>query len=192
VAWLRAAACSALLVSGCATTGAKAAPDLPMLDVPPPPPRSVEANDTEPPPPVTLPEEPARHSPPPPVRRPAPQPSPKPDANKQEPPKPDAVVPPVEPPKPIEDAAPKPTPLQTTPAGREGELEQTIRGILARATTDLNRIDYRALNMEARTQYDTAKRFVEQANDALKDRKLVFARTVADKAAALAAQLAGK
>jgi hypothetical protein len=40
--------------------------------------------------------------------------------------------------------------------------------VLTRATTDLNRIDYRALNADARTQYDTAKRFVTQAQEALR------------------------
>jgi len=64
--------------------------------------------------------------------------------------------------------------------------------VLTRATTDLNRIDYRALNADARTQYDTAKRFVTQAQEALRAKNLVFARNLADKAAALAVQLAGK
>ena len=57
---------------------------------------------------------------------------------------------------------------------------------------DLNRIDVRGLNADARTQYNTAKRFVTQAEDAMRAKNLVFARTVADKAAALAAQLGGK
>ena len=61
-----------------------------------------------------------------------------------------------------------------------------------RANADLNRIDYRALNSDARTQYDTAKRFVLQAERALHEKNLVFAKSVADKAAALAAQLAGR
>ena len=95
-----------------------------------------------------------------------------------------------EPPKPAEEP-PKPPP-QTAPVGRESEEEQRVRAQLMHATTDLNRIDYRALNADARTQYDTAKRFVTQAEEALRAKNLVFARSVADKAAALAAQLAGK
>ena len=39
---------------------------------------------------------------------------------------------------------------------------------------------------------DTAKRFVTTAEDALRTKNLVLARSVADKAATLAAQLAGK
>jgi hypothetical protein len=64
--------------------------------------------------------------------------------------------------------------------------------VIARASADLSRIDYRALNEDARTQYDTAKRFVTQAEDALRTRNLVFARNLADKAAALAAQLVAR
>jgi hypothetical protein len=82
--------------------------------------------------------------------------------------------------------------LQTTPAGSEGDVDRAIRGVIARANADLNRVNYRVLNADGRTQYDTAKRFVEQALDALRQRNLVFARNLADKALALAAQLAGR
>ena len=43
---------------------------------------------------------------------------------------------------------------------REVEVERRVRTQLTHASTDLNRIDYQALNTDARTQYDTAKRFV--------------------------------
>ena len=82
--------------------------------------------------------------------------------------------------------------LQTIPPGAEGEMERTIRAQLSHAANDLTRVDYRALNSDARTQYDTAKGLVRQAEDALKARNLVFAKSIADKAAALAAQLASK
>jgi hypothetical protein len=71
-------------------------------------------------------------------------------------------------------------------------VERGIRASLTRATADLNRIDYRVLNADARTQYDTAKRFVRQANEAMRSKNLLFAKSLADKAAALAAQLAGR
>ena len=48
------------------------------------------------------------------------------------------------------------------------------------------------LNVDARTQYDTAKRFIQQSDGAIRAKNLVFAKNLADKAAALAAQLAGK
>jgi len=41
-------------------------------------------------------------------------------------------------------------------------------------------------------QYDTAKRFIQQAEDALKAKNFVFAEQLADKAATLAAALAQK
>ena len=63
---------------------------------------------------------------------------------------------------------------------------------MARAATDLNRIDYRVLNADARTQYDTAKRFIRQADDAIRSKNLVFAKSLADKAAVLAVQLGGR
>ena len=60
---------------------------------------------------------------------------------------------------------------------------------MGRADGDLNRIDYRALNTDARTQYDTAKRFIEQAEEAIRMKNLLFAKNLADKAAVLATQL---
>ena len=52
---------------------------------------------------------------------------------------------------------------------------------MARASADLNKIDYRALNANARTQYDTAKRFIQQADDAIRMKNLPFAKNLADK-----------
>jgi hypothetical protein len=180
-----------LALSGCATTHANAAPDTPALDMPPPPVRVIEAADTEPPQPATLPDEPSRRAVPPPPRRtptPAPRPEPK-EPPKTEPP---APTPPSEPPKPPAEAAKAPTTLQTTSADAEGKEDQQIRALLAKASSDLKRIDYRRLDAGGRTQYDTAKGFVKQAENALRVKNLVMAHTVADKAAAIAAQLAGK
>ncbi|HMF98300.1 MAG TPA: hypothetical protein VKE96_28565 [Vicinamibacterales bacterium] len=182
---------SACALSACTRAQAKVTPDQP-LDVPPPPPREVEVNDSEPPPPVSLIAEPARNTP----QRTRPATTPR-EPQRTEPPKPDAAkpeAPPPEPPKPAEDLRPAapPTTLQTTPANAEGELERTIRASLTRANADLNRIDYRALNSEARTQYDTAKRFIAQAEAGLHEKNLQFAKSVADKAATIAAQLAGR
>ena len=163
-----------LTVSGCARLHAKAAAEPPALNVPAPPARAIdplEAKAPAPPAPAPPTEEPAR-----PAGRPA------------APPAVPAVAArpaPVDPPKAGE-------PLQTTPASEEGEVERAIRATLTRATNDLSRIDYRRLNTNARTQYDTAKRFIQQADAAVQIKNLVFAKNLADKAAALAAQLAGK
>ena len=181
----------ALIASGCAKTqAARTTPDGPPLDMPAPPPRDVEANATDVPAPMPLPQEPARNSTPP-RPRPAPPRETRPEPARPEPPKPEPAP---EPPKPApaaEDSKPAST-LQTKPAGQEGDVERGIRLTLTRATTDLNRVDYRTLNADARTQYDYAKRFIRQAEDAVRQKNLVFAKTVADKAAALAAQLSGR
>jgi hypothetical protein len=79
-----------------------------------------------------------------------------------------------------------------TPTQREAELEREIRMLVARANSDLGRVDYGRLNTDARAQYELAKTFIRQADEAMKSRNLVFARTNADKAATLAAQLSGR
>ena len=179
--------------SGCSRATAKTSPDNPPLDTPAPPPRDVEPIDTETPAPVPLPQEPARNAP---RMRPAPAPQ-QPRENrtepqKAEPPKPEpAPTPAVEPPKP-EEAPRPPTTLQTMPTTAEGEVERSIHATLQRANADLNRVDYRTLNADARNQYDTAKSIIRQANEATRAKNLLFAKNLADKAAALAAQLAGR
>ncbi len=156
------------LAAGCTHAQAKATPEMPPLAMPAPPPRDVEPTEIDAPEPLPLVAEPAHTAP----ARPRPAPPPKTEPAKVEPPKPEPV--PVEPPKPAEEP-PKPPTLQTTPATVEGEVERGIRASLQRATADLNRVDYRALNADARTQYDTAKRFVTQADDAIRTKNLVYA-----------------
>jgi hypothetical protein len=181
------------LCSGCVHTAAKSSPDGPPLDVPAAPPRQVEPNEAETPQPIPLISEPARSTPTRPRQTPPREQPARPEPPKTEPPRTDTPPPPpADAPKPV-DEAPKPAVnLQTTPAQAEVEEERNIRASLARANTDLSRIDYRGLNTDARTQYDTAKRFVRQADDALKGKNLVFARNLADKAVAIAAQLGGR
>jgi len=190
--WLLAAALGAPLTTACTRTHAKTTPEAPPLDVPPPPPRVVvDTAEPEPQEPVPLPEEPAHHTPARP--RPAkPAEAPRPEGQHPEAPKPEA--PPAEAPKPPEEAPkpPPPTTLQTTPPQAEVEVEKGVRSLLGRAQSDLSRVDYKGLNADARGQYDMAKRFMSQADEALKAKNLVFARVMADKAAALAAQLAGR
>jgi outer membrane biosynthesis protein TonB len=176
--------------AGCTHAAAKTSPDMPGLDMPAPPPRDVEPSDVEAPQPVPLATEPART----PTPRPRPSAPARPaEPRPTDPPKPEpAPAPVVEPPKPAEETPRPPTTLQTTPATAEGEVERGIRASLQRASADLNRVDYRHLNADARTQYDTAKRFVRQADDAIRTKNLVFAKNLAEKAATIAAQLAGR
>jgi hypothetical protein len=65
--------------------------------------------------------------------------------------------------------------LRTTPTLQEGELERRTRGLLLEATSNLNRTDYGRLNPDAKGQYDSAKGFVRQAEDALRTKNFVFA-----------------
>ena len=178
---LQAVALAALLVpatAGCFRTQARTVPEMPPLDAPAPPPRIVDAAETEAPPPIVLVEEPARNTPP--------RLDPEAPARRQEPAR-------LEPPKsepaategrPVEEprTAP-PTTLQTTPIEREAELEQTIRTLIRQAATKLGGVNPNGLGADARTQYDQAKRFISQAEEALRAKNLVFAHTVADKAA---------
>jgi hypothetical protein len=174
-----------LAAPGCTRARANTLPSGPPLDIPPPPPRIVM--------PVDLPVE---------AEAPPPEPDPPPEEPRRQPaPTRPRVAGPVEPPKTAEEpppAGPAPAPpaptttLQTTPAAEQGEVERTIRATMARASAGLNRIDYRALNANARTQYDTAKRFIQQAEDAIRMQNLPFAKNLADKAATLAVQLGGQ
>ena len=166
-----------VLASGCVRTPAKTTPDAPPLDMPAPQP-------------IPLVTEPARNAPP--RGRPAPRENPPRPAEPAKPVEPPKIEPPIETPLPVEEAPRPPSTLQTTPTTAEGEVERGIRASLSRANLDLNRIDYRLLNADAKTQYDTAKRFIRQADDAMRAKNLVFAKSLADKAAALAAQLGGK
>jgi hypothetical protein len=174
------------LASGCARASARSAELLP-LDTPEAPPRIVEASDPETPQISPLPDEPARTA----LPRPRPQaPAQRADTPRQpDPPKPDV---PADAARPAEEAARPPATLQTTPAQQEGEVERRIRALMTKATNDLSRVNYQNLNTDGRTQYDTAKRFVSQADEALKVKNLVFANNLADKAAQLAAELAGR
>jgi len=187
------------LASGCAHPQAKTvttAAEAP-LEVPAPPPRATEPITADALPPVAPPlNEPARTNAARPTRQPIPSAAPvqpRPDA-----PRADTAQPTPDAARPADDTAarpaapPPPTTLQTTPAQQEPEVEARIRGVLGRAQSDLSRVDYGRLSTNAKTQYDTAKRFISQSEEQIRARNLVFAGTLADKAAELAAQLAGR
>jgi hypothetical protein len=175
-----------VMVSGCAHAQAKTIAAGPPLDVPAPPARTVEPAPIASTPidaatPVPSPSSPGTADP---VRNAAPRPPvqarPAAPPRADEPSAADAVK------------APPAQTLQTTPAQQDGEVEARIRTVLSRAGSDLNRIDYGRLPANAKSQYDQAKRFVSLAEDAIRAKNLVYAGTLADKAAELAAQLAGR
>ena len=122
----------------------------------------------------------AQPEPEPPPTAAAPKPAPKPAAPKPQPAPPVAAQ------------APPPTTdtrqLQTN-AASSAATERNVRDLLARAARDLGRVNYNRLSTDGRAQYDQSKRFSEQVQQALREKNFVFAETLADKAATLAAEL---
>jgi len=168
-------------LTACASHRVVTQPDLPPLAPPPPPPRVVAPPEAEEQRPAAAPE-PERK----PVRRVAPK-----NEGTQNPPK-------VEPPKPDTPTAPAreetqpPGTLQTTQPATQVEMERQARGLLAQAGRDLGRVDYGGLNADSKGQYDTAKRFIAQAQQSLKEQNFVLALRLADKAATIAGVLVGR
>lgn len=162
-------------VSGCAARAAAPIPEpqLPELSPPPPPPRIVAVYVE----PVELP--PIEASP---AVEPVSQN--RPSAKPAVPPPPPVVEMPQGPPP------PPPPALTLTPVpGSEAKTEASIRALLGRASKDLARVNSGSLTADGRTQFEAARRFVEQAEEALKVRNLVYASKLADKAAVMAAVL---
>ncbi len=149
--------------------------EVPLLNPPPPPPRVVADYAPEPEPVPLAPAvepEPVR----PPVRPPRPEQKAEPAATTPEPA--EAV------------ARPQQPALTLSPSpGSESQTAVAIRNLIMRATRDLARVNTSALNDDGRAQYATARRFIEQAEDALRARNVVFAGNLADKAATMAAVL---
>jgi hypothetical protein len=168
----------AISCASCARALAKTEPAMPELVPPPPPPRVVGIYVDEPVPTVEPgPAETALNTPPP--RPPARPPQPKPELPKPEPPR-------VEPERPSATAPA----LTLKPApGASAITEASIRDLLDRANKNLQRVNYAALDADGRTQYDTARRFIQQADEALRGSNLVSAGKLADKAATMASVL---
>lgn len=188
VAWsIGASALLALVVGGCAKPKPATQPDLPPLEAPAPPPRvlpPIEARPIEAV--VPIPADPPGR----------PRQASRPRERNGDGLRPD-LRPVEQPPAPAVEALPQvdPSPAAQEPAQglqlapRAAASESAIRQQLLRAATDLSRVDYKALNSDARTQYDTAKRFMILADQAIKEGNFIFAQTLADKAGTIAAVL---
>lgn len=176
----------AILVLLTATLGACAAKaqvraevELPLLDPPPPPPRVVTVYQDQPElVPLTAAVEAAAPSRPP--ARPA-----RAEAKAEPPSTPEPA------PEPAPEVVKPPVPsLTLTPSpGTEAQTAVAIRELMARATRDLSRVNAGSLDADGRAQVEAARRFLQQAEDALKARNVVFAGKLADKAATMAAVL---
>ncbi len=176
-----------LAASGaCASAQAKSPADRPALEVPPVPPRVIEAKPLEAPPP-----EPVEELPPvaqlPPRARPTAREAVRVEPKTQEP------APPAD--QPLASVAPPapPVPLLRTPGTVDGPgATRQVNEVIERARRALNAIDYRRLTAERRNQYDSAKLMVTESENALKKSEFEFARNLAEKADRLARELQGR
>ncbi|RPJ54406.1 MAG: hypothetical protein EHM24_31845 [Acidobacteria bacterium] len=181
-----------LLVTGCVRARGNTRVQPPPLDVPPPPARVVVPPEPEQPPDELVTEEPASTA-----KRPI-RPRAQPPRERQETSKPAESKPPETPP--VEAAVPPPASPPTAPVptlqpvlpASPGEMERQVNQQLAQARKDLDRVDYQALNTDGKSQYEQAKRFIEQAGQAQRDKNLVFAAKLAEKAVGLAAGLVAR
>ena len=185
----------AAAAGACASASAKAPP--PDMAIPPPPPRVIAINAEPIAEPVSdLPASPGSSTTPSgrgTTRGPRDGGSrPPATAENRADPKPDAKppdTPPVPEPAPV---TPPPGPAPQLRTTESDAAETAVHASLDRAKTLLNGVDYRRLNTPRRKAYDDAKRFMQQAEDALKAGNAVFAQGVAVKAETLARELAGK
>jgi hypothetical protein len=169
----------ALALGACAAKAqVRSEVEVPLLDPPPPPPRVVVTYPEPEPLPAALPVETTAVA-----AKPA---APRPPRTEQ---KPEPVETPPEPvvaaTRPANAAA-----LTLTPSpGTEAQTVTAIRALMDRTARDLQRVNANALNNDGRTQLEAARRFLQQADEALKVRNIVFAGRLADKAAIIAAIL---
>lgn len=179
------------LLTACASASAKTV-DRPALNVPPPPPRVIEPSPEPAPEPVgdipTAPTAPAARSGRP--QREAAKPpanDPKNEAKPADPPKPE-TPPAADPVAPVQPPAQLRTPQTADTSGAAKNVQATID----RARSTLSKVDFAPLNNERKKAYNDAKRFMDQAEAALKEGNYVFAQAVATKAETLAKELAGR
>ena len=186
-------ALAALSGLACASAAAKAPVDRPAMNVPAPPPRVLE-------PPAELDPEPVGDLPSPPTTTPTTsrpnrqreknnntadaKPEVKPEAKPAEvtPPAPEPAAPPAAPPAQLR------TPQTADPSG----AAKTVQATIDRARASLNSINFGAQSDERKKAYNDVKRFINQAEDAMKQGNFVFGQAVAAKAETLARELAGK
>jgi hypothetical protein len=173
------------LGAGCARPRPVVVEAPPPLEVPVVPPRVIAALPDEPV------EDPAQVEPEPRRAPRPPRPRPRPPVQAEpakEPPRAEPEVP-----VPADPAKAEPEKVLRTPETADGsEAARRVRDVLGRANAQLGRVNAGALGNDARAQYDTARRFIDQAEGALRARNYVFATYLADKAETLARGLVGR
>ena len=177
---------AAALAWGCGKPKMKTEPAPPPLEVPLPPSRVI------PPPEPGGSDEtiaiPAERPPRVPAR---PRPKPGADQAAKDVKKPDGT-PATEPSAPPQPGPPA-NPLQTTPTANEGEMVKRVDSLLGQARADLLRVRPAALaGPDGKEQQATVRQFVDQAEQAKREKNYVLAVKLAEKAATLAADLAAR
>jgi hypothetical protein len=167
--------------TGCVTSRAQIPEQPPALVVPPVPPRAIEPPViVEPPvepPPVEPAPAPVSTSKPP---RPRPAAADKPDPKQEPPPDSGATMPTPPPVAPLRSAA--------TPSGPEAARQ--IRDIVDTTQKMLDKVDQASLASDDRkANFEQAKAFLRQADEALKKEELTQARLFAERAQNIAKQL---
>ena len=167
-----------VLLTGCGSKArAEVIPEGPPLAVPSPPVHQIAVEQVAEAPEPELPPAPE-------PEKPAPRPA---AATPQ--PRPRAEAPPSQPAAPPQPETPTvrvaPAPTSTSAAD-----ERKVRELMGKASTDLARVDYQRLSNEGKAQYNQSKRYSEDAQEAIKERNFVYALTLAEKAANIAAELA--
>lgn len=171
--------------TGCARSRPSTAPMPVALNVPPPPPRVIST----PPEPVAPTEATTqeRAAPVRPVRNIRPATTRNDSGRNGADARTESAVEPAVPTTAPEPASGPAGPLLRTPQTMdESEAERRTRDVLGRASGLLGRVKPEGLATQARQQHDTARRFVEQAEQALLERNYVLASYLADKAETLA------
>jgi hypothetical protein len=170
---------SVVLISACASNPARSSVKVP-LEIPEPPPRVA----MDPVPAVIVETPPAPEKPPAaPASRPSTTPPAASTTGATSPPvaPTPAVIPPSEPARPT----PPPELRPAGPAGRTPTAAQ-VRDRVARTKQKLDQLDRSRLNAGKRADYDSARRFLSQAQAAVNDNNLLLAESSAEKAETLA------
>lgn len=174
--------------AGCsATIRAQAPIERPALEVPPAPPRIIEAA----PPPEIVSIEPVQDLPPPPPEAKPPRRNSPRETTAKETQKPEAK-PETATPEPAAPAAQnvQPAPQLRTPATADtAAAEREVREIVQRARNILNGIDFQRLNPERKKEYQNAKDIADQADAALKTSDFELAKGLAQTSEKLAREL---
>ena len=164
--------------AGCASNPGRSSITVP-LEIPEPPPRVSM-------PPVPAAEPPAEAVPVPASRPTANLPAPSPPRSAAA----AAAAPPAAPPPAVPVAeTPRPSPpLDLLPAGPAGRTPTSaqVRDTLSRTKQKLDQIDRRQLNTGKRADFDSARRFLAQAEAAMNANNLMLAESSAEKAETLA------